>query len=433
MQGGASRAAPHGKVSVLEASAAYADDRARARRRLPHLLFDYIDGGAYEERTLAANVADLAALALRQRVLRDVRALSLQQCLFGQALAMPVLLGPVGLAGLYARRGEAAAARAAAGCGVPFCLSTSAVCSVEEVRAACPQAPWFQLYMIKDRTFMRRLLERAAVAGCPVLVFTVDLAVPGARYRDVRSGFSAALSPRRAAARALSGLAHPGWLADVYLRGRPHALGNLAPAMTGASASSDFWGWVRRNWDSGVTWDDIAWLRRHWAGPIVLKGILDEEDARRAIDVGADGLIVSNHGGRQLDSAISSVRALPSVVEVARGRVPVLVDGGVRTGLDVLKMLALGAQACLLGRAWAFALAAGGEAGVAAMLARLRGELEAALALTGCTDVRAASADLLDSRAGSWNVTGPTHDGGGRRPGAPSAPAAARSQLETLS
>jgi L-lactate dehydrogenase (cytochrome) len=379
---------------------------------------------------MAANVADLAALALRQRVLRDVRTLSLQQRLFGQSLSMPVLLGPVGLAGMYARRGEVAAARAAAKAGIPFCLSTSAVCSVEEVRGASPAPPWFQLYMIKDRSFMLQLLERAQATECPVLMFTADLAVPATRYRDVRSGFAAKLSPRSAAIRMLSGLAHPLWLTDVYVRGRPHVLGNIAPAMAGASASTDFWGWVKRNWDSGVTWDDIDWLRRRWSGPIVLKGVLDDEDACRAIDAGVDGLVVSNHGGRQLDSALSTARALPSVAEAVRGRVPVLVDGGVRTGLDVLKMLALGAQGCLLGRAWAFALAAAGEAGVTAMLARLRAELETAMALTGCTDVRTASPHLLDRRA---DTTAAYRSGDAAEARSLGAPSSKRSPQETLS
>ena len=382
----------------MSSPVAFEDYRACARARLPGLLFDYIDGGSYAERTLERNTADLAEISLRQRVMRDVATLHTSIELLGQTLAMPVILAPVGLAGMYSRRGEVAAAKAARSQGIPFCLSTTGVCSIEEVREKSGAGFWYQLYMIKDRSFMQRLLERAREAECAALVFTVDLAVTGARYRDVRSGFNAPPSFASHLRRAWQGITRPHWTTNVYLGGRPHALGNIMEAMADSDVKTDFWAWVRRNWDSSVTWDDIAWVRQHWQGPIILKGILDPEDARQAVAVGVDALVVSNHGGRQLDGAVSTARALPSIVEAVAGDIPVLVDGGIRSGLDVLKMLSLGASACMIGRAWAFALAARGERGVAAMLQTMRGELEVAMALTGCVDIRKAAADLLDSR-----------------------------------
>lgn len=382
----------------MQSLVSFDDWRNEAKRRLPRLLFDYVDGGSYSEKTMARNVLDLGNIALRQRVMVDVSQISLATEVLGQTLSMPVLLGPVGLAGMFSRRGEVAASRAAEQAGITFCLSTSSVCSLEEVHSAGGAPFWFQLYMIKDRDFMVRLLDRALAAECPALIFTVDLALPGARYRDVRSGFNSPPSAWGHVKRAISGISRPRWTSEVYLRGRPHILGNLAEAMTGSNVKTDFWGWVARNWDSSVDWNDIAWLRQKWPRPIILKGILDPDDARRAVELGVDGIIVSNHGGRQLDGAVSSVRALPSIVRAAEGRVPVLVDGGIRSGLDVLKMLSLGASACLLGRAWAFPLAARGQQGVSAMLRLMRQELEVAMALTGCTDVRQVSRLLIDDR-----------------------------------
>jgi L-lactate dehydrogenase (cytochrome) len=374
-------------------AACVADFRDSARRRLPRVLFDYIDGGAVAETTLAANVADLQAVGLRQRVLCDVSSLSLTTELFGQSLAMPLALAPIGIAGLYARRGEAQAARAAQAAGVPFILSTMGVCTIDEVARTAP-APWFQLYMIRDRGFMAALLERAGVAGCPVLVFTVDLPVGGARYRDARNGMTADTAGARLR-QAADGLVHPAWLWDVWLKGRPHIPGNIAAVAQDFTSLTRFWDWTARNFDPSVTWADLDWVRQRWKGPIVIKGILDVEDARRAADLGLDGIVVSNHGGRQLDGALSGIAALPGIAEAVGDRLSVLMDGGVRSGLDVLRALSLGARACLIGRAWAFALAAEGEAGVARMLAILRRELEVAMALTGCVDVRRAGRELL--------------------------------------
>ena len=375
-------------------AASVSDYRELARRRLPRVLFDYIDGGSYAEETLAANVDDLNALTLRQRVLRDVSKLNMETTVFGQTLSMPVVLSPIGLGGMYARRGETQSARAAKAAGVPFSLSTVGVCTIEDVAAAAAP-PWFQLYMIRDRGYMAQLLARASAAACPVLLFTVDLPLPGARYRDTRNGMVATTRAARFN-QALDGLSHPGWLWDVHLNGRPHTLGNVAGASAELKTITDFWTWIGRNFDPSVTWKDIEWVRQHWKGPIVLKGILDIADAREAVACGVDGIVVSNHGGRQLDGVASSIEALPPIAQAVGSDLTVLMDGGVRSGLDVLKALASGARACLIGRAWAWALGARGEAGVTHMLQILRGELRMAMALTGCTDVNAAGRDLLD-------------------------------------
>lgn len=375
-------------------AASVSDFRDMARRRLPHLLFEYIDGGSYSETTLRRNVADLEAIALRQRVMVDTTELDMSTEIFGQKLSMPVALAPVGLAGMYARRGETQAARAAKAAGVPFCLSTMGVCDLTEVSRTTP--PWFQLYMLKDRAYMRTLLEQAQALGVEVLVFTVDLPLGGARYRDLRSGFTGGEGPMRSLRRAVDGLAHPAWMWDVWLHGRPHTLGNIAAAMEGGK-TADMMGWTKKNFDRSVTWADIDWVRQIWAGKIIVKGVLDPDDAREAVKAGADGLVVSNHGGRQLDGVKSSIAALPRIADAVGGDLEILMDGGVRSGLDVLKALALGAKACLLGRAWAYALGADGERGVADMLEIIRAELTVAMVLTGCRTAREAGRALLDT------------------------------------
>ncbi len=402
--------------------ASAADEREKARRRLPRALFDYMDGGSYAEVTLRANVAAMQDLRLRQRVMRDVSKLDLTTRLFGQTLSLPVVLGPVGFAGMFAKRGETLAARAAVGQGTVFTLSTVGICTLEEVRAAAGAPIWFQLYMIKDRAFMAQLLSRAEALGTRVLVFTVDLPVPGARYRDMRSGFSLGLPPLQQIARALDVARRPRWIRDVWLGGRPHHFGNIVAAVPDGQAG-DFAGWIHRNFDPSVTFDDIAWVRARWKGAIVVKGILDPEDAVAAVDAGADGVIVSNHGGRQLDGAVASVHALPSIVDAVGARTTVLMDGGVRSGLDVLKALALGAKGVLLGRAWAFALAADGEMGVERMLRRLRAELKTAMALTGCVDVSRAGPGLLAAQNGARADLGRPGRGEGQAlPGADAGP-----------
>ncbi|WP_395444334.1 FMN-dependent L-lactate dehydrogenase LldD [Caulobacter sp. UC70_42] len=368
------------------------DFREAARRRLPRFLFDYIDGGAYAERTLARNVADLADLSLRQRVLKDVSRVSTKATLFGVEQAMPVALAPVGLTGMYARRGECQAARAAAKKGVPFCLSTVGVCDVDEVARASSAPIWFQLYVLRDRAFMRDLLARAAGAGATTLVFTVDMPVPGARYRDAHSGMS---GPNAAARRIMQAVLKPDWAWDVGVMGRPHTLGNVAPVLGDNSGLEDFMGWLGANFDPSIQWKDLEWIREVWKGPLVIKGVLDPEDAKAAADIGADGIVVSNHGGRQLDGVLSSARALPAIAEAVGDRLTVLADSGVRSGLDVVRMLALGAQGVLLGRAWVYALAARGESGVTQLLDLFEKEMRVAMALTGVNSVAEIDRSIL--------------------------------------
>lgn len=377
-------------------AASIGDYRELARRRLPRFLFDYIDGGSYSETTLRRNVTDLQDIALRQRVLRDVSAIDLSTTLFGQKSALPVVLAPVGLAGMNARRGEVQAARAAAAFGVPFTLSTVSACPIREVVQGSPAPFWFQLYMIRDRAFMKDLLAQAAQAECPALVFTVDMPVPGSRYRDLRSGLAGAPGLMGDLRRVWQAACRPQWAWDVGISGRPHALGNVAPVLGDGSGLEDFFAWMRDNFDPTVTWDDLRWVRDQWKGPLIIKGVLDAEDARAAVDLGADGLVVSNHGGRQLDGALSSARALPAIAKAVGGRVTVLADGGVRSGLDVVRMLALGADGVLIGRAWAYALAARGQAGVTHVLEILAAEMRVAMALSGVTSVGGISEAMLE-------------------------------------
>ncbi|MGW8705106.1 FMN-dependent L-lactate dehydrogenase LldD [Brevundimonas sp. NPDC055814] len=375
-------------------AASISDYRELARRRLPRFLFEYIDGGSYAETTLGRNVSDLRDVALRQRVLRDVSDIDLSTTLFGQEVSLPVALAPVGLAGMNARRGEVQAARAAAAFGVPFTLSTVGACSIGEVAAGSPTPFWFQLYMIRDRAFMADLLDLAEQAKCPALVFTVDMPVPGSRYRDYHSGLAGASGFFGDMRRALQAVGRPAWAWDVGVNGGPHSLGNVAPVLKGKTGIDDFFAWMRDNFDPTVTWDDLARVRERWKGPLIIKGVLDADDARRVADLGADGLVVSNHGGRQLDGVLSSTRALPPIAEAVGGRLTVLADGGIRSGLDVARMLALGADGVLIGRAWAYALAARGEAGVSHVLNLMAAEMKVAMALTGVTRV-----DQLDRNA----------------------------------
>ena len=371
------------------------DFREAARRRLPRFLFEYIDGGSYAEATLRRNVEDLAGLALRQRVMRDVSRLDLSTELFGQKLALPLALAPIGLAGLNARRGECQAVRAAEKAGVPFTLSTVGACPLVEVSAAASKPFWFQLYMIRDRAFMKDLLAQAVAAGCSTLVFTVDMPVPGSRYRDYHTGLAGASGLKGATWRAAQALARPGWAWDVGLRGRPHTLGNVAPVLQGKTGIEDFFAWMRANFDPSINWRDLDFIRSEWKGPLVIKGILDPEDAREAAELGADGIVVSNHGGRQLDGVLSSARALPPIAEAVGDRLTVLADGGIRSGLDVVRMLALGAKGVLLGRAWAWALAAGGEAAITKMLGLIEAEMRVAMALTGTTKIAEIDGSVL--------------------------------------
>jgi L-lactate dehydrogenase (cytochrome) len=377
------------------------DYRQLARRRLPRFLFDYIDGGSYTEVTLRQNIAQLEAIALRQRVLKAVGDVDLATTLFGHSLKLPVALAPIGLAGMTARRGEVQAARAAHDSGVPFILSTVSACSLEEVARSSPQPFWFQLYLIRDRAFMRDLLAQAKQAQCSALVFTVDMPVPGARYRDYHSGLAGAPGMAGHLRRFAQAVCHPRWAWDVGLRGRPHELGNVAPVLGDKTGLEDFFAWMRNNFDPQISWKDMDWIRSEWSGPLIVKGILDAEDARLAADHGADGIVVSNHGGRQLDGVPATALALPAVVAAVGDRLTVLADGGVRSGLDVVRMLALGAQGVLLGRAWAYALAAGGERAVTHMLKIIETEMRVAMTLTGCTRISDITTDCLVPNTGS--------------------------------
>jgi L-lactate dehydrogenase (cytochrome) len=368
-------------------AASVLDYRTMARRRVPRFLFEYLDGGSFAERTKAANTRDLDAIHLRQRVLCDVSSVDTATTLFGQAMSMPVALAPVGLAGMFARRGEVQALKAAESAGVPFTLSTVGVCSLAEVDAAASTPFWFQLYMIRDRGFMRELLAQAREAQVSTLVFTVDMPLPGTRYRDYRSGLAGETRTVGNLKRVSQALLCPRWAWDVGLFGRPHHLGNIAPVLGTNSGLEDFMAWMKNNFDASVTWGDLEFVREHWPGSVVLKGILDSDDAKQAADLQLDGIVVSNHGGRQLDGVTSTACALPRIAEAVGDRLTVLADGGIYSGLDVLRMLALGARGVLLGRAWVYALAGRGGAGVSHVLELVRNELRVAMALTGCKSV----------------------------------------------
>lgn len=366
--------------------------RAAARRRLPRFLFDYVDGGAFEEETLRRNRSDLAQVGLRQKVLRDVSELSLETELFGEKIAMPVALGPIGLGGMMRRRGEIQAARAACRAGVPYVLSTVSVCSTREVIEGCGRPVWFQLYVLRDRGFMRDALERAMALGATKLVFTVDMPLPGARYRDAHSALS---GPHAHLRRMLQVLGKPAWALDVGLLGRPHDLGNISAYRGKPTSLTDYIGWLGANFDPAISWRDLEWIRDAWKGEMVVKGILDPDDARDAVRFGADGLVVSNHGGRQLDGAMSTVRALPAIADAVGDDLTLFVDGGVRTGLDVVRMLALGARCVLLGRAYIYALAARGETGVDHLLRLIAEGMRVAMALSGARSVAELSRETL--------------------------------------
>ena len=369
-----------------------ADYRAAAQQFLPPFLFHYIDGGAYAEQTLRRNVDDFAAVALRQRVLKDMSQLDTSIELFGEKLSIPVALSPVGLTGMYRRRGEVQAARAADKHGIPFTMSTVSVCPIEEVAPKIQRPMWFQLYVLKDRGFMQNALERAQAAGCTTLVFTVDMPVPGARYRDAHSGMSGPNAPLR---RYWQAMTHPRWAVDVGLLGRPHDLGNISAYRGSPTGLQDYMGYLSANFDPSISWKDLEWIRDSWKGPMVIKGILDPEDAKDAVRFGADGIIVSNHGGRQLDGVLSSARALPAIADAVKGQIKILADSGIRNGLDVVRAIALGADCAMIGRAYIYALAAAGEAGVKHLLELLEKEMRVAMTLTSVARVADITGDLL--------------------------------------
>jgi L-lactate dehydrogenase (cytochrome) len=371
------------------------DFREAARRKLPPFLFHYLDGGAGAEQTLRANVDDLQAVKLRQRVLRGTETLDLTTHWFGQQHALPIALAPVGLAGMYARRGEVQAVQAACRANIPFIQSTVSVCPLAEVAAKASKPIWFQLYVLKDRGFMRDVMRRARELGATTLFFTVDMPVPGNRYRDLHSGMSGASGPRR---RMLQAMMHPRWAWDVGIFGRPHDLGNVSAYRGHATGLEDYIAWLGSNFDPGISWQDLQWIRDEWQGELVLKGILDTGDARDALSFGADGIVVSNHGGRQLDGAPSSASVLPAIAEAVKGKMTIFADGGVRTGTDVFRMLALGADGVLIGRAFIYALATHGQAGVERLLAIMEKDLRTNMVLTGVKSVAEIGPHLLAAR-----------------------------------
>lgn len=373
-----------------------ADYRRRAKRRLPGFLFHYLEGGANDEDTMAANVSDFRRYRLQQRVMRNVDGVDTGTTLAGHAASMPVALAPVGMAGMYARRGEVQGARAAKTAGIPFTTSTVGICPVEEVAAAIRQPFWFQLYMLRDRDLILKLLERAQAAGCDTLAFTVDLPVAGMRLRDYRNGMLGGGIPGK-----LSQLAQivtsPLWALDVGLRGKPHNFGNLRDVVPDPDDLNAYKAFIDAQFDPTVTWEDIAWLRSIWKGKILIKGVLEADDARAAVDTGADGVIVSNHGGRQLDGVASSISKLAAVSAAVGDRTEVYLDGGVRSGIDVVKAVALGARGVLIGRPWVYAMAACGEAGLVDLLRLFQQEIATAMALMGVKTIDEITADMIET------------------------------------
>jgi L-lactate dehydrogenase (cytochrome) len=368
------------------------DLRNIARRRVPRAIFDYADGGSYAERTLRANAADLDAISFRPRVMVDVREVNLGTTLVGCAASMPLAIGPTGLAGLFHADGEILGARAAAAFGIPFCLSTMSICSIEDVRAATGQPFWFQQYLMRDRGFNQELIDRAAAAQCSALMLTLDLQVIAERRRDPRNGLT--IPPRLTLRNAFDVASKPVWALKV-LFGKRRNFGNLVGRIGGAGGIKTLAEWTQRQFAPTANWRDVEWVRSRWPGKLILKGVMDAEDARLALAAGADAVVVSNHGGRQLDGAPSSISVLPEIVDAIAGRCEVLFDGGIRSGQDLAKALALGARGGLIGKSFLFALAASGEAGVNRALEIIRDELRVTLALTGTTSVGSAGAHML--------------------------------------
>jgi L-lactate dehydrogenase (cytochrome) len=368
------------------------DLRLLAKRRIPRAIFDYADGGSYQERTLHANAADLDALKFRQRVMVDVSEVNLATSLVGCPASMPLAIAPTGLCGLFHADGEILGARAAAAFGIPFCLSTMSICSIEDVRQATDQPFWFQQYLMRDRGFNQELIERAIAAKCSALMLTLDLQILAERRRDPRNGLT--IPPRLTLRNAFEAARKPLWALKV-LFGKRRNFGNLVGHIGGAAGVQTLAAWTHSQFDATASWRDVEWVRSRWPGRLIMKGVMDAEDAQLALSCGADAIVVSNHGGRQLDGAPSSISALPGIVSAIDGRCEVYFDGGIRSGQDLAKALALGARAGLIGKTFLFALAAAGEAGVTRALEIIRNELKVTLALTGTTDVARAGPQIL--------------------------------------
>jgi L-lactate dehydrogenase (cytochrome) len=368
------------------------DLRTLARKRLPRAVFEFIDGGALDEITLRANRDDFQKMRFMPRVLTDIETRNQSVELFGRRYDAPIILAPTGLAGLLSRRGELGAVRAASRINVPYCLSTMATCSIEEIGAEVDVPNWFQLYVLRDRELTKTFIERARDARCSALVLTVDTKVQGPRERDMRNGFT--VPPRFTPATLLDFAMHWRWLFDVAL-GPKIKFRNFVDTGVDADNAVTITQFIAGQYDLSVSWRDVEWFKSQWGGPVLLKGLLSPTDALHAIDSGIDGIIVSNHGGRQLDGAISAIAALPAMADAVAGRIPLILDGGVRRGSDVIKAIASGATACMVGRAWLYGLAAGGESGVERALNILRDEIDVSLALLGCSDLSQVDRSVL--------------------------------------
>ena len=360
------------------------DLRALARRKVPKAFFEYADGGSYNEETLRANRAELEPIKLRQRVMVDVSERSLATTIVGQKVSAPFALAPIGLCGMQYGDGEILSAQAAEEAELPFILSTMSINSIEQVAEATTKPFWFQLYVIRDRGFSKDILSRAAKAGCSALVLTVDLQVLGQRHRDIRNGMT--VPPQIRIKNIIDMATKPEWVFSI-LKGKSKTFGNLAGHVKGMDDVTSLAQWTNHQFDPALNWKDVDWIKKIWPGKLIIKGILDVEDAKTAVKLGADAVIVSNHGGRQLDGAPSSISALPPIAQAVGSDTEVLFDGGIRTGSDMLRALALGAHACLIGRAYIYGLGAGGKAGVAKAIDILKKELSVAMALTGTTRV----------------------------------------------
>ncbi|PYE37628.1 L-lactate dehydrogenase (cytochrome) [Rhizobium sp. PP-F2F-G38] len=373
------------------------DLKALAKRRVPKMFFDYADSGAWTEGTYRANEADYHKIKLRQRVLVDMTNRSLATTMIGQKVSMPVALSPTGLTGMQHADGEMLAAQAAEEFGVPFTLSTMSICSIEDVASVTTKPFWFQLYVMKDRDFVRNLIERAKAAKCSALVLTLDLQILGQRHKDLRNGLSA--PPKFTPKHIWQMATRPGWCLKM-MKTQRRGFGNIVGHAKNVSDLSSLSAWTAEQFDPKLSWDDVAWIKQLWGGPLILKGILDPEDARMAAKTGADAIIVSNHGGRQLDGAASSISMLPRIVDAVGGDIEIHIDGGIRSGQDILKAVALGARGTYIGRPFLYGLGAGGKTGVRLALEILRKELDITMALCGKRDILDVDRDILDSDAG---------------------------------
>ena len=368
------------------------DLRSLARRKVPRAFFDYVETGSYAQETLRVNRTDLERIKLRQRVLIDVSARDLSTTILGDKVPLPLALGPVALAGLQHGNGEILACRAAHAAGIPFTMSTLSICSIEDVAQAVGKPFWFQLYVMKDRGFVRSLIERAAAAKCSALMLTVDLPVPGQRHCDIKNGLS--VPPALKIKNLINMASKPGWVYSI-IGGKRRTFGNLEGHVKGLDGVKSLAQWVGRQFDETLNWKDVEWIKSIWPGKLILKGILDVEDAKRAAGAGATALVVSNHGGRQLDGCASSISILPKVADALGSEVEVIFDSGIRSGQDVLRSLALGAKSCLIGRSYIYGLGAGGELGVTKAIEIIRKELDVSMALTGVAAIKAISRSVL--------------------------------------